>query len=99
MIAIAVGLLAMAIWQALEAAIGHRAERGKERLFERIASVGRTVVYLWFAWTAFKVFQGRRAPTAPTSSRRSPSKLMDSTGGRWLVGLAGLVLAASASAW
>ena len=39
-IAIAVGLLAMAIWQALEAAVGHRAERGKERVM-RTDRLGR----------------------------------------------------------
>ena len=68
-IAIGIGLLAMAIWQALEAAIGHRAERGKERVVERVASAGRAVVYLYFAWTAFKVFKG-----ASAVQRRQPAE-------------------------
>jgi hypothetical protein len=37
-IAICVGLAAMALWQALEAAIGHRADSGGERTFERVGS-------------------------------------------------------------
>ncbi len=36
--AIGVGLVAMAIWQALEPTIGHQAEDGRERVFERVVS-------------------------------------------------------------
>ncbi|MBM0229803.1 MULTISPECIES: DUF1206 domain-containing protein [Micromonospora] len=93
LITIAVGLVAMAIWQALEAAFGHRTLRDKDRLFERIASVVRTVVFLWLAWTAVKVFQDASSSSADKQQALS-EKLMTSTGGRWLVGLAGLVIAA-----
>lgn len=92
-IAVAVGLLAMAIWQALEAAVGHRAERGKERVMERVASAARTIVYLYFAWTAFKVFSDASSNSADQQEALT-GKLMTSSGGRWLVGLAGLVVAA-----
>ncbi|MBO4209351.1 DUF1206 domain-containing protein [Micromonospora echinofusca] len=91
--AIGVGLLAMALWQALEAVVGHRSEQGGHRTTERIASVGRTVVYLYFAWSAWKVLSGAEASSADKSEAFS-GKLMESAGGRWLVGLAGLVLAA-----
>ncbi|MEH0841534.1 DUF1206 domain-containing protein [Micromonospora sp. CPCC 205711] len=93
LVAIAVGLIAMAIWQALEAAVGHRALRDKDRLFERIASVVRTIVFLWLAWTAIKVVQDASA-NASDQQQALTEKLMASDGGRWLVGLAGLVLAA-----
>ncbi|MGI5522093.1 DUF1206 domain-containing protein [Micromonospora sp. CA-259024] len=92
-IATAVGLLAMAIWQALEAAVGHRAEQGRERVVERLASAGRAIVYLYFAWTAFKVFKDAGSNSADQQEALT-GKLMTSSGGRWLVGLAGLVLAA-----
>ncbi|MBM0278753.1 DUF1206 domain-containing protein [Micromonospora tarensis] len=91
-IAVGVGLLAMAIWQALEAAVGHRAERGRERAVERLASAGRAVVYLYFAWTAFKVFKDASSNSADQQEALT-GKLMTSSGGRWLVGLAGVVLA------
>src|SRR5690242_4987112 len=42
LVAVVIGLSAMALWQLLEAAIGHRDERGKSRTFERLASLGRT---------------------------------------------------------
>ncbi|MBX7267972.1 DUF1206 domain-containing protein [Micromonospora sp. Llam7] len=91
-IAIAVGMLAMAIWQALEAAVGHRAERGDDRLKERVVSAARTIIYLWLAWTAWKVFSNANSDSASQQEELS-ARLMESTGGRWLVGLAGLVLA------
>ncbi|SCL24611.1 protein of unknown function [Micromonospora rhizosphaerae] len=93
LITIAVGLFAMAIWQALEALFGHRTLRDKDRLFERIASVVRTVVFLWLAWTAVKVFQDASS-NAANRQEALTEKLMASAGGRWLVGLAGLVIAA-----
>ena len=91
--AIAVGLLAMAVWQAFEAAIGHRGERGRERVTERIASAGRTVVYVWLAWTGYRVVTDANTSSAERQQAMS-EHLMSSTGGRWLVGLAGVGLAA-----
>ncbi|MFI6330390.1 DUF1206 domain-containing protein [Micromonospora chersina] len=93
LVAIAVGLFAMAIWQAFEAVIGHRYLRGKEKLFERIASVVRVIVFVWLGWTAIKVVQDASA-NAANQQQQFSEKLMASDGGRWLVGLAGLVLAA-----
>lgn len=89
--AIGVGLVAMAIWQALEAAIGHQAENGRERVFERVVSVGRALVYLYFAFTAYKVVSGAKSSNAE-SSQKLTEKLMEATGGRFLVGLAGLAI-------
>ena len=63
LVVVAVGLLAMAMWQALEAAVGHHAETGGRRVAERIFSAARAVVYAVLAWTAFQVQAG-----APTSS-------------------------------
>jgi heme/copper-type cytochrome/quinol oxidase subunit 2 len=93
LVLVAIGLLAMALWQALEAAFGHREDRGRTRIIERIASAGRTVVYLYLAWTAFKVFKDAAASTADSQQQTSEG-LMGSTGGRFLLVLAGLALAA-----
>ena len=91
-IAVAVGMLAMAIWQALEAAVGHRAERADDRLRERVFSAARTVAYLWLGWTAVKVFARANSDSA-TQQEELTARVMESSGGRWLVGLAGLLLA------
>ncbi|MEU5938078.1 hypothetical protein ABZ807_02640 [Micromonospora sp. NPDC047548] len=40
-----------------KARAGRAAEQGRERVRERIASAGRTVVYLYFASTAVKVLK------------------------------------------
>jgi hypothetical protein len=90
---IVVGLIAMVVWQAFEAAIGHRSERGRHRVYERIASAGRAAFYAYFAWTGIKVLRGKSASSADTQQQASED-LMASTGGWFTVGLAGLAIAA-----
>src|SRR5947207_8833971 len=63
LIVVAVGLAAMAVWQLLLAAVGHRAEQGMARVAERLASLGRVVIYAGLAWTAYRVIAG-----TPTSN-------------------------------
>jgi hypothetical protein len=92
-IATVVGLVAMAIWQAFEAAIGHREDSGKTRIAERIASLARVGVYLYFALTGYKVLNGANSSSAD-SQQKASEHLMAQTGGRWLVGLIGVVVAA-----
>jgi hypothetical protein len=90
--AIGVGLVAMAIWQAFEAAIGSSGVSDRQALAERIISGVRAVLYLSLAWTAFKVLKGASSSIADSQQSKSAG-LMDSTGGRWLIGLAGVVVA------
>jgi hypothetical protein len=89
LVLIVIGLVAMAIWQLLLAAVGHRNKRGKARTFERVASGARTVVYAALAYTAGNVVVG-----TPTSSAQQQQKatagIMAHTAGAWLVGLIGL---------
>ena len=92
-VVIIVGLIAMAIWQLLEAAVGHRAERGRHRLYERIVSAGRAAFYLYLTWTGIKVLRGKTASSADTQQQASED-LMVSGGGRVAVGLVGIVVAA-----
>ena len=92
-IVIVIGLIAMVIWQLLEAAIGHRSERGRHRLYERIVSGARALFYAYFAWTGIKVLRGKSTSSADTQQKASED-LMVSTGGRITVGLAGVLIAA-----
>jgi len=91
LIVIAMGLLAMAVWQALEAAIGHHDETGGHRTAERVFSAARAVVYAVLAWTAFKVQTG-----APTSSagqqEQATAGVLAHPAGRVLVMLGALVV-------
>lgn len=92
-IAIGLGLLAMALWQVYEAAVGHRADQGKERAAERVGSAGRAIVYGYFAWTSVKVYRSASSSSADKQQQVS-ADLMDSTAGRWLVALGGIALVA-----
>jgi hypothetical protein len=92
-VVIVIGLIAMTIWQLLEAAIGHRSERGRHRVYERVVSAARALFYAYFAWTGIKVLRGKKASSADTQQKASED-LMASTGGRITVALAGIVIAA-----
>ena len=91
LIVIAVGLIAMAIWQAFEAAIGESGERNRTAMAERVLSGVRAVLYGYLAWMAIKVVQGANASMGDNYESKT-SGLMSSEGGRWLVGLLGLTV-------
>jgi hypothetical protein len=91
LILIAIGMAGLALWQAFEAAIGETRPRTKGAVAERVVSGVRAVLYAWLAWTAVKVVRGANTSMAQNQQSRS-SAVMDHTGGRWLVGLAGLVV-------
>jgi hypothetical protein len=86
-----IGMIALAIWQAFEAAIGESGPQDKEAIAERVISACRAIIYLSFAWIAIKVLQGANASTGD-SQEKGASSLMANSGGRWLVGLIGLVV-------
>jgi hypothetical protein len=91
LIVVVVGMVALAIWQAFEAALGESGEQDKEAIAERVISGIRAIVYLWLAWTGVQVVRGASTSQAQNSQSRT-SDLMGSTGGRWLVALIGLVV-------
>jgi hypothetical protein len=84
-------LVALAVWQAILAAWGHRQSHGRERTVERVSSALRVIVYGVLAWTAGKVVLG-----APSSSaqqqQQAAAGIMAKPAGAWLVGLVGLVV-------
>ncbi len=91
LVVIAIGMVGLAIWQATEAATGTSGARDKEAIFERVLSGIRAIIYLVLAWTAIKAVSGSSGSSANKSQNKS-STVMSSTGGRWLVGLVGLVV-------
>ena len=90
-ILVVIGMVALAVWQAFEAIIGESGEQNKEAIAERVVSGVRAVVYLWIAWIGVKVVTGASSSQSK-NSQKTTSNLMDSTGGRWLVGLIGVVI-------
>ena len=86
-----IGMISLAVWQAFEAAIGESGQRDRTALAERFISGCRTIMYLYFAWLGIKILQGANASTGD-SQEKNASTLMDSTGGRLLLGLIGVVV-------
>jgi uncharacterized protein DUF1206 len=91
-IIVIIGMVALAIWQAFEAVVGESGRQGKEAVAERVVSGVRAIIYLAIAWSGFKIVQGAGSSNA-NSQEKGASTLMDATGGRWLLGLIGVVVA------
>lgn len=86
---IIVGLAAMAVWQLTLAIAGHRSER--HRTFERVVSVGRVVVYVGLAWTAYRVAAGAVVSSAG-EQQAATAGVLAHPAGRLLVTIAGLAV-------
>jgi|tagenome__1003787_1003787.scaffolds.fasta_scaffold20903703_2 hypothetical protein len=93
LVAIIIGLIAMAVWQLLLAVVGHREERGFSRTAERFASLARAVIYGALAWTAYQVVEGAE-PSNAAQQESTTAGLMARPWGHPLVGLAGLIVVA-----
>ena len=95
LVAVIIGLAALTIWQLLEAAVGHRAVSGGERVGERLSSAGRAIAYGLLAWTAVTILLGSGKSKADEQQTLT-ARLLAAPGGRWLVGAAGLAILAIA---
>ena len=91
LILIIIGMVAMAIWQAFEAAIGESGPQNKQAMAERVISGCRAILYLYFAYLAYNVVSGASKSQAD-SSQSATSSVMDHSGGRFLIGLIGVVV-------
>lgn len=90
---VAVGMALLTLWQALEAAAGHRNdEKDSTRLRHRLTSAGKAVVYATICVSAVKVAVGSGSSGGGTDSMTAT--LMDQPGGQVLVGLVGVVIIA-----
>ncbi len=86
---IALGLLALAVWQFFEALWGHRSHDGGKRVFKRVGSAGRVVVYLVLGFSAAKTALGEQSKS---SEDALTAQVMALPLGRFLVAAAGLVV-------
>jgi hypothetical protein len=88
---IVIGLSAMALWQLLLVAVGHRDQRGFSRTGERLASAARTVVYAALAITAADVVTGV-ATSSADQQQSATAGILAEPAGQWLAALAGLAI-------
>jgi Domain of Unknown Function (DUF1206) len=90
-----IGFVGYGVWQATEAAWGHRRERDeRKRIANRAESAVKAVIYLVLAVVAFRVVTG--SSQGDQGGEQVTAKLLQLPGGRFLVGLAGVVIVAAA---
>ena len=87
---VAAGFAALVVWQALEAAVGHRDEDGGKRVWKRVVSGVKVVVYATLGFSALKVATGSSSKGGGTDTWTA--KLMSAPAGAVLVGLVGVVI-------
>jgi hypothetical protein len=87
----ALGLFALVIWQAIEAAVGYTYLDGKKRLAKRAGSALRAVAYLGIGTAAWKTALGQ-ATTRTDSQQEFTAKLLTAPGGKLLAVLLALAI-------
>jgi len=87
---IAIGLLALAIWQITEAVL-ERSPDPKKKWGYRLKYVGTAVVYLAIAWTALVYAFGGESDSSEASQSLS-AQLLSTPAGGFVLGLIGLVV-------
>jgi len=91
---VALGFVALVIWQGAEAAVGHRDEDGGARLFKRVASAVKAVVYGVLGYSAAAMAAGSSGSSGKKGSESTTdnltAELLSAPGGQVLVTLVGL---------
>ena len=95
-IATAVGLAALVVWQVLQAAFGYAWLQGAKRVVRRVASGFRAVVYLTLALGAAALARGAAPSSGTETAQRTSADLLALPFGRVVVGIvaAGITVAA-----
>jgi hypothetical protein len=88
---IAVGLVALALWQASEAIWGYRNRERAKRVRKQVTSGARAVIYAALGVSAASVALGSESSSSQ-SQKQATSGVLDWPGGRVIVVVAGLVI-------
>ena len=92
---IGVGFFALVVWQLTEALLGHRDQDGMKRLFARLGSAGKAVVYGVLGFSALKLAVGGGSSGSGTDTMTA--RLMSLPAGPVLVGVVAAVILAIAA--
>ena len=87
---VAIGMFLLVVWQGIEAAFGRRDEEGAKRVWKRLASAGKALVYGAVGVSALRVAIGSKSSKGGTDS--TTAKVMNLPGGQLLVGAVGLAI-------
>jgi hypothetical protein len=85
-----IGFAAYALWRLSEAAFGVTGE--KPGAGPRLKSLARAVIYAVFSYLTFKVIAGTQGKSQTRKQQDITANLMHHSGGRWLVGIIGLII-------
>jgi nitrogen fixation-related uncharacterized protein len=93
LVVVAIGLLALAVWQAFEAAVGCRQYDDTKRTRKRLAAGGKAIAFAAIGISALKVTAGAGA-SSTKSEQKAASGVLALPGGQVLVLLAAAVVVA-----
>ena len=87
---VAIGMCSYALWRYSEAAFGVAGEDGAGA---RVKSLARAVTYTLLAITAFTILAQGSGGSQAKQNQALTARVMHHEGGRWLIGIAGVVIA------
>ncbi len=87
---VAAGFAALVVWQLIEALVGHRDQEGKKRVFKRLGSGLKVIIYGGLGLSALKIAMGGGSSSGGTDTMTA--KVMSMPGGQLLVGVVGLAV-------
>jgi hypothetical protein len=90
LVLLGVGFAGYALWRLSEAAFGVTGDGNGAG--PRLKSLARAVIYAFFAFLTFEVIAGRATGSQTQKQQDVTAKVMQHAGGRWLVGIAGLIV-------
>lgn len=91
---LALGFVALVVWQLAEAAVGHEDDDGAKRQAKRAFSVAKAVIYGFLGFSAAKIAAGSSSGGGGSTEETWTARLMEQPAGQWLVGLVGLAILA-----
>jgi hypothetical protein len=85
-----IGFAGYALWRLSEAAFGVTGEGNGAG--PRLKSLVRALIYAFFAYLTFKIISGTGGGSQTSGQQDLTAKVMHHSGGRWLVGIVGLII-------
>ncbi len=85
-----IGFVGYALWRLSEAAFGVPGEGNGAG--PRLKSLARALIYAFFAYLTFKIISGSGGGSQATRQEDLTASVMHHSGGRWLIGIVGLVI-------
>jgi hypothetical protein len=90
LVLLGIGFASYALWRLSEAAFGVTGDG--HGAGPRLKSLARAAIYAFFAFLTFEVIAGRTSGTETKKQQDMTATAMQHTGGRWLVGIVGLIV-------